>query len=743
TFTELSNEYAWLIPLCPLVAPCLTGSLSFFFPEATRGLRRVCATFNIFSLTAAMFISSVLFRQQIVSHSIQQYLWAWILRSDFCLKIGFLVDPLTLVMSILVTTVGVSVMVYSDSYMRHDQGYARFYAYLSLFTASMLGSVFSPNLIQIYVFRELVGMCSYLLIGFWFARSSAANACQKAFVTNRVGDFGLLLGISGVYWVTGSFEIFELCDRFAELNSAGIVNPIFANTIALLLFSGPVAKSAQFPLHVWLPDAMEGPTPIPAPIHAATMVAAGIFFIARIFNLISTLPTAMQAIAWVGGVTALLGATLALYQEDIKKGLAYSTMSQLGYMVLASGTGAYRSALFHLVTHAYSKALSFLGSGSVIHSMEKVVGYSPIKSQNLFLMGGLQKYMPITGITSLSGTLSPCGIPPLARFWSKDEIIAQSWLYSPPLGLLASTTAGLTASYTFRIYLLIFGGNFRANRINDITKSDICLLPANLVNSWGGAEPESSAERVASDFLLTQYVGRNEVVESKSLLDPYPSEGAPNNEQATRAHFDQNLLHPEESDLAMALPLVTLAIPTALVGLIGVNPSQKEISGDLLSEWLTSPTYSAEANEYLSNLTEVLVNSVSSVSLSIVGILISYKIYGQTGDFFKVGVFGKLVVVNRDLLTTFGYFARNWSVNRGYIDYCYNITFVRGLLFISKLISLFDQYIIDGFVNGTGASNLFGGEGIRHGGSGRISHYQFGLVIGIILLPSLAIPPLP
>lgn len=488
---------------------------------------------------------------------------------------------------------------------------------------------------------------------------------------------------------------------------------------------------------------MEGPTPIPALIHAATMVAAGLFFIARIFNLISTLPTAMQAIAWVGGVTALLGATLALYQEDIKKGLAYSTMSQLGYMVLASGTGAYRSALFHLVTHAYSKALSFLGSGSVIHSMEKVVGYSPIKSQNLFLMGGLQKYMPITGITSLSGTLSPCGIPPLARFWSKDEIIAQSWLYSPPLGLLASTTAGLTASYTFRIYLLIFGGNFRANRINDITKSDICLLPANLVNSWGGAEPESSAERVASDFLLTQYVGRDEVVESKSLLDPYSSEGAPNHEQATRAHFDQNLLHPEESDLAMALPLVTLAIPTALVGLIGVNPSQKEISGDLLSEWLTSPTYSAEANEYLSNLTEVLVNSVSSVSLSIVGILISYKIYGQTGDFFKVEVFGKLVVVDRDLLTTFGYFARNWSVNRGYIDYCYNITFVRGLLFISKLISLFDQYIIDGFVNGTGASNLFGSEGIRHGGSGRISHYQFGLVIGIILLPSLAIPPLP
>lgn len=211
-FAEYSYEYVWIVPLCPLVASGSTGLVSFLFPKATKGLRRSCAAFSILSLTVSMFISFLLFWQQNVNHSTQEYLWSWILKDDISLKIGFLIDPLALIMSILVTTVGILVMIYSDSYMCHDQGYVRFFTYLSLFTASMLGLVFSPNLIQIYVFWELVGMCSYLLIGFWFARPSAANACQKAFVTNRIGDFGLLLGILGIYWITGSFEIYELCD---------------------------------------------------------------------------------------------------------------------------------------------------------------------------------------------------------------------------------------------------------------------------------------------------------------------------------------------------------------------------------------------------------------------------------------------------------------------------------------------------------------------------------------------------
>nr|YP_009426122.1 NADH-plastoquinone oxidoreductase subunit 5 [Diplaziopsis cavaleriana]ASU94742.1 NADH-plastoquinone oxidoreductase subunit 5 [Diplaziopsis cavaleriana] len=736
---ELSNKYACFIPLCPLVASCSTGSLSFFLPKATRSLRRLCATLNISSLITAMLVSLVLFRQQAATHSIQQYLWARIPRGDVCLKIGFLIDPLTLATSTSVTTAGVSVMVYSDSYMCHDQGYARFYAYLSLFTASMLGLVFSPNLIQIYVFWELVGMCSYLLIGFWFARSSAANACQKAFVTNRIGDFGLLLGVSGVYWITGSFEIFELCDRFIELNSNGFINPIFANAVALLLFLGPVSKSAQFPLHVWLPDAMEGPTPISALIHAATMVAAGIFFIARIFNLISILPPTMYTISWVGGVTTLSGALLALAQKDLKRGLAYSTMSQLGYMVPASGIGASQSALFHLITHAYSKALSFLGSGSVIHSMEKVVGYSPTRSQNMFFMGGLRKRMPITGTTFLLGTPSLCGIPPLSCFWSKDQIITESWLRSPYLGLIASITAGLTAFYTSRIYLLTFEGNFRANQMNYIGfdtpfPSEIIITPR------GGAQPESLATRTSSSVAPVTDMEQNRVAETRNPARPPEEE--PICEKGIRNNSDPNLLYPQESNFRMASPLIILAIPTIFAGLAGVDSTHKVTGLDLSFDWLIS--LPSLANKNFENLTDILMSSTPSLSLSLIGLLISFKVYGQTNKLVNMKVFEGSKLINKNLLNTFLLSTKDWSINRGYIDYYYNIYFTRSLILVSELVLHFDQWIIDGFINGTGASNLLGGESLRHGKNGRISHYLLGFVIGIILSVSFfPIPPLP
>nr|YP_009427435.1 NADH-plastoquinone oxidoreductase subunit 5 [Rhachidosorus consimilis]ASU96056.1 NADH-plastoquinone oxidoreductase subunit 5 [Rhachidosorus consimilis] len=740
---ELSNKYACFIPLCPLVASRSTGSLLLFFPKATRSLRRLCAAFNTFSLTAAMSVSFALFGQQTATHSIQQYLWAWILKSDFCLKIGFLIDPLTLATSISVTTVGISVMVYSDSYMCHDQGYARFYAYLSLFTASMLGLVFSPNPIQIYIFRELVGMCSYLLIGFWFARSSAANACQKAFVTNRIGDFGLLLGVSGVYWVTGSFEIFELCDRFLELNKSGVTNPILANTIALLLFLGPVAKSAQFPLHVWLPDATEGPTPISALIHAATMVAAGIFFIARIFNLISILPPTMYTTSWVGGVTTLSGATLALAQKDLKRGLAYSTMSQLGYMVPASGIGASRPALFHLITHAYSKALSFLGSGSVIHSMEKVVGYSPNRSQNMSLMGGLRKAMPVTGTTFLSGTPSSCGIPPLACFWSKDQIITESWLRSPYLGLAASITAGLTAFHTSRIYLLTFEGNFRANQVNYIG-FDTSFPSGSIVTSWGGAQPESITKRTSKKFTSIKDIERNKFTETTNLAVVHPPQGDPVCGKTVQTHSGRDNLYPQESNFSMALPLIVLAIPTVFAGLAGADPTQNGTGPDLLFDWLISLPSFSEGNKHLENLIEILMSSTPSLSLSLIGSFISFKAYGQTNKLTDMKASKELKNIN--LLDTFLFFVRDWSTNRGYIDYYYNIYFTRSLISISKLVLRLDQWVIDGFINGTGVSNLLGGEGIRHGKNGRISHHLLGLVIGITLPVSVVdfpIPPLP
>nr|QOH99672.1 NADH-plastoquinone oxidoreductase subunit 5 [Adiantum reniforme var. sinense] len=713
---KLSNEYAWIIPSCPLVASCCTGSLSFFFPKVTGGFRRLCALLNIFLLTASMFVSFVLFQEQFINHSIQQYLWAWI---PFQLEVGFLVDPLTLVMSLLVTTVGVLVMIYSDSYMCHDWGYARFYAYLSLFTASMLGLVFSPNLIQLHIFWELVGMCSYLLVGFWFARSGAANASEKAFITNRIGDFGLLLGILGIYWTTGSFEIFELCERFAKLGEVGFVNSIFANIIAFLLLLGPVAKSAQIPLHVWLPDAMEGPTPISALIHAATMVAAGIFFIARVFVLILTLPSVMSVISWVGGATALLGATLALAQRDLKKGLAYSTMSQLGYMVSALGIGAYRSASFHLVTHAYSKALLFLGAGSVIHSIEKIVGYSPDRSQNMFFMGGLRRYMPITGTTFLLGTLSLSGIPPLACFWSKDEIINESWLRSLPLGLIASSTVGLTAFYMFRIYFLTFEGDFCTIKTN---WSDFNNSTASSINLWGDTEVELSLNQINRNVTLV----RNGIAKTSS----FPFLHIKNTNGVIKADYNQSLPIPEESCLGMTIPLVMLAIPTTLVGLVGINFIEETTN---FNSWLIGPSRFYRINLYFEVLGEILVNSRGSLGLSLLGIFTSFIIYRRKHILGDKETF----IESFKLVRKLGSIVQSWSLNRGYIDYYYNICFAYSLRFLSKSVSRFDRYVIDGFVNVTGVLNLLGAESIRYGDNGRISNYLFTMIFGATLLTIL------
>ncbi|CAN1356867.1 NAD(P)H-quinone oxidoreductase subunit 5, chloroplastic [Linum perenne] len=342
----------------------LLGLGLLLFPSAIRKRRRAWSFTSVLFLSIVMIFSIDPFIRQINNGSIYQYLWSWTINNDFSLEFGYLIDPLTSILSILITTVGILVLIYSDNYMSHDQGYLRFFAYMSFFNNLMLTLVSSSNLIQIYIFWELVGMCSYLLIGFWFVRPIASNACQKAFLT-------------------GSFEFRDLFEIVNNLTNE--VNPLFVTFCALLLFSGPIAKSAQFPLHVWLPDAMEGPTPISALIHAATMVAAGIFLVARLLPLFLVIPYIMNLIAVVGIITVLLGATLALAQKDIKRSLAYSTMSQLGYMMLALGMGSYRAALFHLITHAYSKALLFLGSGSIIHSMENIVGYLQIRVKIWFL----------------------------------------------------------------------------------------------------------------------------------------------------------------------------------------------------------------------------------------------------------------------------------------------------------------------------------------------------------------------
>ncbi|MFM7550723.1 MAG: NAD(P)H-quinone oxidoreductase subunit 5, partial [Cyanobacteriota bacterium] len=429
--------------------------------------------------------------------------------------------------------------------------------------------VISPNLLEIYVFWELVGMCSYLLVGFWYDRDGAANAAQKAFVVNRVGDFGLLLGMLGLFWATGSFGFEEVGARLQEAVASGSVSTGIVVLLCLLVFMGPMAKSAQFPLHVWLPDAMEGPTPISALIHAATMVAAGVFLVARLQPVFEGFPSVNLVIAVIGTITLFLGASIALTQMDLKKGLAYSTVSQLGYMMLAMGCGAPIAGMFHLVTHAFFKAMLFLGSGSVIHAMEEVVGHEPVLAQDMRLMGGLRNYMPITSSTFFIGCVAIAGIPPLAGFWSKDEILGQAFNTYPLLWAMGFITAGMTAFYMFRLYFLTFEGPFR------------------------GTDKTMAAQ----------------------LLAAAGKAGADRDDDHSHDHAD----HPHESGWQMAMPLAVLAVPSVLIGLLGTPWNSR--FGSLLD-----PNEAAHMAEHFS-WGEFLPLAGASVAISLAGITVAVLAY--------------------------------------------------------------------------------------------------------------------
>nr|QXE45815.1 NAD(P)H-quinone oxidoreductase subunit 5 [Haloragodendron glandulosum] len=732
---EHTYQYGWLIPFVPLPVPILIGIGLLFFPTATKSLRRVWSFPSVLLLSIVMIFSVNLAIQQINNSSTSQCVWSWTINNDFVLEFGHLIDPLTSIMSILITTVGIMVLIYSDNYMSHDQGYLRFFAYMSFFNASMLGLVTSSNLIQIYIFWELVGMCSYLLIGFWFTRPIAANACQKAFVTNRVGDFGLLLGIFGFYWITGSFEFRDLFEIVKNLISNNQVNIFFCTLCALLLFAGAVAKSAQFPLHVWLPDAMEGPTPISALIHAATMVAAGIFLVARLLPLFIVIPYIMNLISFISIITVLLGATLALAQKDIKRSLAYSTMSQLGYMMLALGMGSYRISLFHLITHAYSKALLFLGSGSIIHSMETVVGYSPNKSQNMVLMGGLTKHVPITKLSFLLGTLSLCGIPPLACFWSKDEILNDSWLYSPIFAIIACSTAGLTAFYMFRVYLLTFEGHLNINFQNYSGKTNISVYSISL---WGKDGQKMIKKKFSLVTLLT--LNNTERFSTKLLQ----SDGNVNNMRKpfitiTNFNFEtkNSLSYPHEADNTMLFPLLVLALVTLFVGVIGIPLNQEGADFDLLSKWLTPSINLLHQNSPNSeDWYEFLTNAIFSVSIAYFGIFIAsilYKpFYSSLQNLTLLNLFSKTgpKLFLRDKIINVIY---QWSYNRGYIDAFYIASLTKGIRKLAEFTYFFDKRVIDGLTNGVGVVSFFVGESIKYVGGGRISSYLF-LYLAFVLI---------
>jgi NADH-quinone oxidoreductase subunit L len=492
---SITTDYGFTgeYPLCSvwvtLFAPLVAAAVIMLFTQRWKGLSAALSIGAIllgFVFSVRLFVALAFSGIQHQQHAVD-----WLVLGDTVrIQFGTTTDHLAILMLLVVTGVGSAIHIYSLGYMKGDPGFSRFFACLSLFTFSMLGIVLSNNFIQIFIFWELVGVSSYLLIGFWFEKHSAAEAGKKAFLTNRIGDFGMMLGVLLLWTQTGTFSFAELPAKIAAIPAGTL------SLIAALIFCGAVGKSAQFPLHVWLPDAMEGPTPVSALIHAATMVAAGVYMLCRVSFVILPSETALTLIAWIGGITALMAATIAIAQNDIKRILAYSTLSQLGYMVMAVGLTGITPAMFHLTTHAFFKALLFLGAGSVIIALHH--------EQDIWKMGGLWKKTPVTFGTFLIGTLALAGVPPLSGFYSKDEILLLAFDHNKALFVIAVLTALLTAYYMGREVFVVFFGKPRDHHAYDhahespavMTLPLVFLAVLSVIAGWGDKLPEFIAGKI-------------------------------------------------------------------------------------------------------------------------------------------------------------------------------------------------------------------------------------------------------
>jgi NADH-quinone oxidoreductase subunit L len=463
-------EYLWLIPIFPLAGAAINGLVGKRFSKRLVTLVACGASGAAFA-AAVMSVLTLVQRVPEERHIVASC-FTWIASGNLVAKAEFLLDPLSSVMLLVVTGVGFVIHIYSVGYMHAEDGYYRFFAYLNLFLFSMLVLILADNFLLMFVGWEGVGLCSYLLIGYYFEKKSAGDAGKKAFIVNRVGDVGFVLGVLLIFAVFGTVDftdvfrqIAEGGERFGVESSAGILT-----AIGLLLFFGATGKSAQIPLYVWLPDAMEGPTPVSALIHAATMVTAGVYMVVRCAPIFSRAPIALGVVMTVGLLTAFFAATIGLVQTDIKRVLAYSTVSQLGYMFVAAGVGAFSAGIFHLMTHAFFKALLFLGAGSVIHALSG--------EQDLNNMGGLRKHTPVTANTMLIGATAISGIFPLAGFFSKDEILWSAWSHGHPwVWLFGLITAGMTSFYMFRLIFLAF---FGSERISDHARHHLHESPASM-----------------------------------------------------------------------------------------------------------------------------------------------------------------------------------------------------------------------------------------------------------------------
>ena len=699
--------YVWAVPLLPFLAFLI---ISFI----TRSWGKLSACTAIAGLTGSLAVALGVLIQRLSAPQAPPmqagFPWISLLPESplGTIELGLLVDNLSAFMLVMVCFIGLCIQVYSVAYMSAEiphfptQGSAsmsRFFGWLSLFMFSMLGLVLANNLLQTYIFWELVGLCSYLLIGFWYFKTSAAHASKKAFIVTRFGDLGLLMGILLLGVNLKHFD-------FVSINSTLSTNAAHISTALLtlagiLIFCGAVGKSAQFPLHIWLPDAMEGPTPVSALIHAATMVAAGIYLVARIFPVFhpAGIPTsAAMAVAFIGAITAFMAATIAVVQNDIKKVLAYSTISQLGFMMTALGVGAYTAGTFHLFTHAFFKALLFLGSGAVIVACH---------SNDMWRMGGLRKALPCTWFAFLMGCLALAGIPPFAGFWSKDEILTSlSQINDTPAGMtlyvLLSLATFLTAFYVTRLYFITFEGRFRgaeapADLQGPVPSPDLSS-PA-VTSLTLGFRPQWTEEKA-----LQENTARRQA--RQRLLPP----------ACLGCHMEHaaHAVKPHEVSPLMWLPLLILSFFAVCLGFIGIPEGISGTPG--FYEAHIYPCTPVQHHDFS------WAPMVFSVAISLMGIFASWLLYGrnaQSGERRLRTALGKLAV----------FLQQKW-----YMDHLW-AKLLSGTMYIGACIAEFcDNRICDGIVSGIACCTARLGEILRREHSGYVQNYLFIIIVALVVL---------
>lgn len=657
-----------LIPMLPLIAAAIVGLLGRKMP------RHFAHIITVSAVGIAFVLSAYVLNQTLNGFTLNETVYRWLTSGPISFEVGFLIDNLTTMMMVVVTFVSLMVHIYTIGYMHEDPGYSRFFSYISLFTFAMLMLVMSNNFMQLFFGWEAVGLVSYLLIGFWYTRPTAIYANLKAFLVNRVGDFGFLLGIGMVLYHFGSLDyatVFESAPRLADAQVQLLPNVSWSlmTVTCILLFIGAMGKSAQVPLHVWLPDSMEGPTPISALIHAATMVTAGIFMVARMSPLFELSTTALSTVMIIGAITALFMGFLGIIQNDIKRVVAYSTLSQLGYMTVALGASAYSVAIFHLMTHAFFKALLFLAAGAVIMGMHH--------DQDIRNMGNLKKYMPVTWITSLIGSLALIGTPFFAGFYSKDSII-EAVKFSEITGssfAYVAVLAGVfvTAFYSFRLYFLVFHGQ----------------------EKW---------RHVAHD------------THEETHHDEHHHGLSP--------HDD-----PHEPGWVVKLPLILLAIPSLLIGYIAIEPM---LFGTFFNNVIVVDANAHPAMSHLTHHYHELLHSPTGMALhgfftlpfalALSGVVLSWYFYMKRPD-IPAMIQTKCKLIYQVLDNKYGFDAFNERVFAG-----------GSRLIGGKLWQIGDVQLIDGaMVNGT--ANLIGkiAGKVRHLQSGLIYHYAFAMIIGVFL----------